>query len=172
MKMTLTTWIEDDSSVIDAIETAKAAWFEAHPECDVATSEKTDECINRALDLPASGSLRPLADQFEDWTEAQIASAVASGLDEWWGRADVRFRLLVAYSAPPPAKRFEFANLARLQEIKEEIDACEPDPHDRTGWECDYEACGRALEIAAQDDNYKSVYVAQDEDGYYFATTR
>ena len=38
---------EDDSDVIDIIEAAKAEWFEAHSECDVPTSEDTDEAINK-----------------------------------------------------------------------------------------------------------------------------
>ncbi len=169
-----TAWIEDDSSVIDAIEAAKAAWFEAHPQCDVATSEKTDEYINLALDLPASGAVRPLADCFDDWTEQQITNAVHSGLNGWWNCADVRFSLLVDYAAPPAANRFEMKTIAELTEIKTEIDGCDRMGIDTRNLEIDEEACNRAIAYAtAHEDEYgKSIYVAQDEDGYYFATTR
>ena len=80
----MSTWIVDDSSVIDAIESAKAAWFEAHPECNEPTTDRTDECINKALGLSPNGALRPLADEFVDWSENDIGSAVTAGLDSWW----------------------------------------------------------------------------------------
>jgi hypothetical protein len=82
----LMNWIEDDSDVIDVIEGAKTAWFEAHPECDTPTDESTDECINRALGLPPGGAIRPLAEEFADWTQDDVSEMVANGLDKWWNR--------------------------------------------------------------------------------------
>jgi len=90
----MTTWIEDDSSVIDVIESAKSAWFEAHPECNAETTETTDEEINEALGLPRGGAIRPLADNFADWSETEVRNAVACGLDAWFNRAEVRYELL------------------------------------------------------------------------------
>jgi hypothetical protein len=78
------TWILDDSSVIDVIDSAKSAWAEAHPECDIPTTEKTDESINIALGLPPGGALRSLADEFADWTEQEIRDAVKDGMDDWY----------------------------------------------------------------------------------------
>jgi hypothetical protein len=80
------TWITDDSSVIDAIESAKTAWFEAHPECNTDTTETTDAEINKCLGLPPSGALRPLSNEFADWSEEDVKSAVAAGLDNWYER--------------------------------------------------------------------------------------
>jgi hypothetical protein len=84
------TWIEDDSSVIDAIDSAQAAWFESHPECCALTDETTDEEINKALGLPATGAIRPLVDEFAGWSKEDILVAVATGLGNWWNRAERR----------------------------------------------------------------------------------
>ena len=77
-------WIEDDSSVIDVIESAKEDWFTAHPECNVETTETTDVEINKALGLPPGGALRSLSDEFADWSIEDIIAAVTCGLDNWW----------------------------------------------------------------------------------------
>lgn len=83
----MATWIEDDSDVIDAIESAKEEWFSAHADEKLApTSEVTDEDINDALGLPRSGALRNLSDEFADWSEDEVRAAVARGLDAWAGR--------------------------------------------------------------------------------------
>ena len=85
--MTHETWIEDDSDVIDVIDAAKSAWFEAHPECIRTTNEVTDEYINDALGLPITGAIRPLADEFAGWTPEDITAAVGTGLDRWFAFA-------------------------------------------------------------------------------------
>lgn len=74
----------DDSNYIDIIESAKAAWFKAHPDCDTPTDENTDESINRELGLPVSGSLRGLSLDLADMSEADIRANVASGLSAWF----------------------------------------------------------------------------------------
>ena len=75
---------EDDSDVIDIIESAKAEWFESHPECDTPTTEETDEAINKALGLSVSGSLRGLAVDLADLTPEEISADVKHGLSAWW----------------------------------------------------------------------------------------
>jgi hypothetical protein len=169
----MTTWIEDDSSVIDAIEAAKAAWFEAHPECAVPTSETTDENINKSLGLPPSGALRPLADEFADWSEADIQSAVESGLDAWWNRAEIRYELLSDYSAAPEVPAFHACELAELERISAEINDSEQSSlqteWSRAAWETDRESCARAMALLRSG---QAVLVARDEDGFYFATER
>jgi hypothetical protein len=76
-------WIVDDSSVMDVIDSAQQVWHEAHPECEALTDEDTDEQINLALGLPATGAIRPLADEFADWSEQEVRQAVAAGMDNW-----------------------------------------------------------------------------------------
>ena len=75
---------QDDSEVIDIIESAKAEWLEAHPECELETDESTDEAINKQLGLPASGSVRGLALDLAACTPEQISGDVEDGLAEWF----------------------------------------------------------------------------------------
>lgn len=169
----MTTWIEDDSSVIDAIESAKAAWFEAHAECNAETTETTDAEINEALGLPRGGAIRPLADEFADWSAEEVMDAVSRGLDSWWNRAEVRYEPLTDYQSAPSADRFHVADIAALEAISTDIDEHEPTSNatewSRSAWECDREACINALSLARAG---RTLFAAQDEDGYYFAMER
>lgn len=84
MKPSETNWIEDDSDVIDAIEGAKSAWFDAHAnEVLPPTDETTDGKINESLGLPWGGACRPLSDEFASWSKEEIQTAVERGLDNW-----------------------------------------------------------------------------------------
>lgn len=167
------TWIEDDSSIIDAIESAKGAWFEAHPECSTPTTETTDEEINQSLGLPSGGALRPLADEFADWSEEEIQTAVQRGLDNWWSRSDVRYELFTDYSAAPAADSFRAVDALTLESISKEINDNEQSSlqteWSRSAWELDRECCTRAIALHKSG---QPVFAAQDEDGYYFATER
>lgn len=170
---TMPTWIEDDSSVIDAIESAKSAWFEAHAECSAETTETTDAEINEALGLPRGGAIRPLADEFADWGVEEVMAAVTRGLDNWWNRAEVRYETLTDYQSAPSADKFAIPDIATLESISADINEHESTSTatewSRSSWECDREACTSALALARAG---QKVFVAQDEDGYYFATER
>lgn len=75
---------EDDSDVINIIDTAKTDWFAEHPECQAATDETTDECINKALFLPPTGAIRSLVDEVAGMSGEEIYQAVKRGLDNWF----------------------------------------------------------------------------------------
>ena len=75
------------------------------------------------------------------------------------------------YTAAPDADKFREVDAAELAEIIREIRASEHTATTewaRDGWETDIAASTRAAEL--MDDFGHRVFVAQDEDGYYFAT--
>lgn len=83
------------------------------------------------------------------------------------------FATLINYSTAPSVDQFHIATIAELESISAEIDAAESSSlqteWSKSAWQTDREACTRALALAR---GGKSVLVAQDEDGYYFATER
>ena len=75
------------------------------------------------------------------------------------------------YTAAPDADKFREVDAAELVEIIREIRDSEHTATTewaRDGWETDIAASTRAAEL--MDDLGHRVFVAQDEDGYYFAT--
>lgn len=75
------------------------------------------------------------------------------------------------YNAAPDASKFHEVDAAALAEIIREIRSLEHTATTewaRDGWETDIDASTRAAEL--MDSFGHRVYVAQDEDGYYFAT--
>lgn len=85
--------------------------------------------------------------------------------------AKVRYEMLTDYQSAPPADRFGVSDIAALEAISADINGHESTSHatawSRAAWECDHEACTKALALARAG---RKVFVAQDEDGYYFAT--
>jgi hypothetical protein len=78
---------EDDSDVIDIIESAKEEWFAEHTECSTPTSEETDGFINSHLGLPNCGAIRGLAMDLADCSPDEIKAGVKAGLDFWYANA-------------------------------------------------------------------------------------
>lgn len=78
---------------------------------------------------------------------------------------------LTDYRAAPEADSFRAASIAELQAISQEIDESEhaslATKWAESAWECDRECCTKALELAHAG---RTVFIAQDDDGYYFAT--
>jgi hypothetical protein len=75
------------------------------------------------------------------------------------------------YTAAPDADKFREVDAAELGEIINEIRCLEhtaTTDWSRDGWETDIDASTRAAEL--MDAFAHRVFVAQDEDGYYFAT--
>ena len=75
------------------------------------------------------------------------------------------------YNAAPEFDKFREVDAAELAEIIREIRASEhtaTTEWSRDGWETDIAASTRAAEL--MDEVGHRVFVAQDEDGYYFAT--
>lgn len=75
------------------------------------------------------------------------------------------------YTAAPEFDKFREVDAAELAEIIREIRDSEHTATTewaRDGWETDIAASTRAAEL--MDDFGHRVFVAQDEDGYYFAT--
>lgn len=75
------------------------------------------------------------------------------------------------YNAAPDASKFHEVDAAELAEIINEIRSLEHTATTdgaRANWETDIDAATEAAEL--MDAFGHRVYVAQDEDGYYFAT--
>jgi hypothetical protein len=122
-------WIEDDSDVIDVIESAEAAWLGSH-EINAPTDERTDECINTALGLPPLGAIRPLADEFADWSQDGIRAAVERGLENWSAGNSIsgvtREEILAVeyYDQLPVGERAAWRENATISpEMRRELDA-------------------------------------------------
>lgn len=79
--------------------------------------------------------------------------------------------LFTDYAAAPAASAFHTADATELEEVSQQINDSEQSSLQtewaRAAWELDRECCNRAQELIHAG---HTVFVAQDEDGFYFAT--
>jgi hypothetical protein len=86
---------------------------------------------------------------------------------------NIKIDSIMHYSAAPDASEFQTADLARLNEIRDELNdpgtsrSARVTEWSQRAYDTDCEACMKAIALARSG---KQIYVAQDDDGYYFAT--